>query len=311
MASHIFSGSSCELLTPQIAKKLHVKPGKLAIQRFANSECKITIEEKVVGDTCIVVQSTGNPTDANIIELILLCDALKRSEASSVIGVIPYLSYARQDRQHAPGECVSINIIAQLLETVGFNKLYTVNIHSESSSGIFTIPFKNIDATPFLAQKAYLYLKKNKIIKSSSELVIVAPDHGAIIQAREFALAIDPKNPPNIAVVDKERLRKNGKVMTHGLYGDVSGKVAILVDDVIVSGSTLLQSTNLCIDLRAHSVYSAVIHQDLVDSTVPNLETSKITKLFTTNTIRSQYNSDKIIEFSVAELLSKELKIYR
>ena len=309
MSVKIFSGSTHKNLSDSIASLFKKKASPVRIERFPNSECKVTVSTNVQDDTCIVIQSTNAPTDENLMELVLFCDALKRSEASRVIGIIPYMGYTRQDRQHAMGECVSINVVARILETIGFDKIYTVNMHSESSAGIFTIPFKNIDATGFLAKQTFSYLKKNKIVRVASDCVIVAPDHGAIIQARHFAHSFDQKNPPRIAVVDKERKDK-GSLNIHSMYGDTRGKVAILVDDVVVSGGTLLKSSEACMKQGAKSVFACTIHHDLTPGALSNIEKSGIIKLFTTDSIRQETQSATLIEFPLAKLLSNELRHY-
>ncbi len=310
MSTHIFSGSAHALLAHSIASNLKVKLAKSTVERFPNSECKVTITTPVINDTCIVVQPTNNPTDENLMELVLFCDALKRCEAKSVIGVIPYLGYTRQDRQHRAGECVSLNVVAHFLESSGFSKIYTVNIHSEPSAGIFSIPFKNLDATAFLARETFNYLKAKKVVKSPENCVVVAPDHGALIQARVFAETLNITNPPRVVVVDKQRDKHNGSLLLHTLYGDVTDKVVIIVDDVLVSGSTLIESAKLCMKMGARAVYASVVHHDLVENTIAKVEKSPIKQLFTTDTIKLSAKSDRLIEFSLAKYIARELKQY-
>ncbi|OGK14957.1 hypothetical protein A2690_04645 [Candidatus Roizmanbacteria bacterium RIFCSPHIGHO2_01_FULL_39_12b] len=301
MATCIFSGSSSQSLTSLIARSLGKSLSKAKIQRFPNHECKVTVQSSVKNSRCILVQSISSPADENLVELLFFCDALKREGASEVIGIIPYLGYARQNKQHLKGESVSLGVVANVLKTAGFDKIITVTIHKQSSKKLFSMPFKNIDATSFLSKKIFQYLKQNKIIKKGSDCAVVAPDRGAVVQARRFSNT-------SVVVVNKERDKQDGSIAIHSIFGSVEGKVAIIVDDVVTSGNTLIESAKLCVKKGASLVFAAVVHQDLIEDTIPKLEKSPISKLFTTDTIRQDIQSAKLIEFSVSKLIASKIR---
>src|SRR3989339_164205 len=140
----LFSGTSNPDLSQKVAQQLNIKLAKAEVTRFDNSEIRVRIEEDVKHDTCVIIQSSSNPSNRNLIELFLMADALRRQEARRVIAMIPYFGYARQDIQHRPGECVSANVIIRFLESIGIHKVYTINLHDEATEGVFDIPFKNL-----------------------------------------------------------------------------------------------------------------------------------------------------------------------
>lgn len=304
----IFSGSSHPLLAKEVAKNLKTSLSRAQIVRFSNSEVKVTIQEEVKNKDCVIIQSTNKPTDENLMELFLFCDALYRSEARKVIGVIPYFGYARQERQHQFGECVSANVIIRFLEVVGFSKIYTIDIHNEATAGVFNIPFKNITAFPFLALKIREELKKKKI--NPSQVSLVAPDYGAIENVRVFGKAFYQKDNFPFVVIEKYRFFENKEeTKTLGIYGKLN-PIVIIVDDMIVSGSTLFPAIDLCLKNGAKMVLAAVIHHDFPDKTIPKkIQNSSLTAFFSTNTIflPPDYRFPKLIEFSVASLIAKEL----
>src|SRR3989338_3829923 len=163
MSLKLFSGTANPDLSKDVAKTLSLGLAKSQVTRFDNSEVRVWIEEDVKHDICVVIQSTSNPTDTNLMELFLTCDALRREEARKVIGIIPYFGYARQDIQHRTGECVSANVVIKFLEAIGFNKIYTINLHDEATEGVFTIPFKNLSAFPIIAKEIKKYFEKKGI----------------------------------------------------------------------------------------------------------------------------------------------------
>lgn len=171
----IFSGSANLKLSQEIVNLLNLPLSKAKIIRFANSEVKVRIEEKVKDATCFVIQSTSNPTDTHLMELLFFADALKRNGAKKMIAVIPYFGYARQNREHLPGESVSVNVVIRILEYVGFNAIFTVSLHDEATEGIFSVTFKNIDGFRPLNEKVGLYLKKHY---PNDKLIVVSPDQG-------------------------------------------------------------------------------------------------------------------------------------
>lgn len=306
----IFSGTASVSLANEIAKILNLSLSKAEVIRFDDSEVKVTILEKVKNEECVVIQSTNNPTDTNLMELFFFCDALKRQEAKKVIGVIPYFGYARQNMQHRQGECVSVNVIVRFLEAIGFDKIYTIDLHAEASAGVFFIPFKNLSAFPYLADKISKFFLTKKVDKN--KIALVAPDQGAIEKVRNFGFRFFNNNNFSEAVIEKRRdLEKQGRVMLVDIYGNVKNKIALIIDDMIVSGSTLIPAVNLCLEKGATEVYAVCVHHHFTDMAVQKINQSPIKKLFSTNTIARKSNQklDKLIEFSIAPIIAKELKI--
>jgi len=303
----LFSGSANPALSEKIAKQLGVPLSKAEIVRFENSEIRIHIEESVKDERCYVIQPTSNPSDTHLMELFFFCDALRRQEAKKVIAIIPYFGYARQDVQHRPGECVSANVVIRFLESIGFYKVYVINLHDEATEGVFSIPFKNINAFPILAEEIRKYVKK----VSTQHIAVVSPDHGGVERAREFGDELFGHTKHSISVVEKRRdLEHIHESIALDLYGDVKGKTAILVDDMITSGGTLMHAAKLCLDRGATRVLTAVIHHDFGPQAPKALQASAIEKVFTTDTIilKDEQKFDKLQEVSVAELIAGEIK---
>ncbi len=225
----LFSGSSHPKLTQEIARLVNLPLSKAEVVRFDNSEVRVTIQEDVKQATCIVIQPTSNPTDTHLMELFFFCDALKRGEAKFVIGYIPYFGYARQDIQHRPGECVSANVVIRFLESIGFDKIYTIDLHDEATEGVFSIPFKNLTALPLLADSVKNYListDPNRLQPIST--VVVSPDQGGVERARKFGESFFGNSDFSLSVIEKKRnLEKIHTSIALDLYGDVKGKTVI------------------------------------------------------------------------------------
>ncbi len=303
----LFSGSANPKLNEEVAKLLKVPLAKSEVVRFGNSEVRVTIQEDVKLATCVVLQSLSNPTDTHLMEFFFFCDALRRQEAKRVIGYIPYFGYARQDIQHRPGECVSVNVIVRFFESIGFEKIYTIDIHDEATEGVFSIPFKNLSALPLLAKKVKEYLKTTK----QSETVVVSPDQGGVERARNFGEAFYGTSDFAMAVIEKKRkLETIHQSKALDLYGNVKGKTAILVDDMMTSGGTLIHAAELCLARGAKKIIAAIVHHDFTAEAPKNLENDSLDKIFTTNTIalKPEQKFSKLEEISVAPLLANELK---
>lgn len=300
----LFSGSANPTLSQKVADKLGIPLSKAEIVRFENSEIRIHIEEEVKNETCYVIQPTANPADTHLMELFFFCDALRRQEAKKVIAIIPYFGYARQDVQHRPGECVSANVVIRFLETIGFYKVYVINLHDEATEGVFSIPFKNINAFPILAKEIQKYIGK----VNTETVAVVSPDHGGVERARKFGDELFGHVEHSISVVEKRRdLSSIHKSVALDLYGDVKGKTAILVDDMITSGGTLMHAAQLCLDRGATRVLTAVIHHDFGPKAPKLLQASAIEKIFMTDTIalRDDQKFAKLVEVSVSGMISE------
>lgn len=304
----LFSGTANPDLTKKIAHELDLPIAASEVVRFANSEVRIRIEEDVKNQRCVIIQPTANPTDAHLMELFLFCDALRRQEAKKVFGFIPYFGYARQDIQHRDGECVSANVVIHFFESIGFFKIYTIDLHDEATAGVFSIPFKNLTALSVLAERVKKYLKNGT---TPEKVAIVSPDQGGIERARQFGEYLFGNSDFPLVVIEKKRnLEQIHKSRALDLYGDVKGKIAILVDDMVISGSTLIPAINLCLDHGAKKVSSAIVHHDFSREAHKIIQNSPLDKFFTTDTIKlkEEQRFPKLEEVTVAHLIAQELK---
>lgn len=306
----LFSGTANPTLSQEVARSLKIPLSKSEVVRFENSEVRVRIEEDVKNEICAVIQSTANPTDTNLLELFLFCDALHRQEARKVIGIIPYFGYARQDIQHREGECVSANVVIRFLESIGFHKIYTFDIHDEATQGVFSIPFKNLTSCQLIADeiKKYIGNKTNK-----NNIAIVSPDQGGVERARKFGECLFGDDRFSASVIEKKRDQDHiHKSEALDLYGDVEGKIAIIIDDIVTSGGTLVHAAQLCQKRGATRTLAAIVHHDLSIKAPPKLQESVIEKLFTTNTIalKPAYSFEKLHEISIAPIIAAELKSF-
>jgi len=305
----LFSGTSNLPLSKEVSKLLKTPLSKCEIIRFGNSEVRVRIEENVKDETCIVLQSTSNPTDTNLMELFFFCDALKRSEAKKVIGFIPYFGYARQNIQHRKGECVSTNVVIRFLENIGFDEIYTFDLHDEATEGIFTIPFTNLTALKILSEKIKKYLKENNI--SLSSVAVVSPDQGGVERTRKFANYFYNNQKFSIGIIEKKRDQDIiHKVKSLDLYGNVKGKTVIMPDDVTTSGETLINAAGLILKKQAKQVFAAITHHDFTKDAPSKIQNSNIQKFFTTNTIelKEKEKFPKLKEYSIASNIAEKLK---
>src|SRR3989338_1730284 len=233
MNSVVFTGNSNPKLAGSIANGLGLTLGKTEIIRFADSECRVRIEQDIEGKDVFIIQSLSNTVDEYLMELLLMGDAVKRGEPRKITAVIPYHGYARQDRIHRPGECLSAQVVAKLIETVGFDKLITVELHNEAILGFFKIPVNHIYG---------LSIFHENIKKLKDDVVIITPDAGALKRAQKFAEGLDLP----LALIEKKRdLNTAHKILSMRVVGDVKGKTAIIVDDVIVTGGTIINAAYL------------------------------------------------------------------
>lgn len=311
MSLKIFSGTSNPQLSEEVAKAAGISLAKVEVTRFKNSEVRVRIEEDIRHDSCVIIQSTSNPTDTNLMELYLMCDALRREEARRVIGVVPYFGYARQDIQHRPGECVSSNVVIRFMEAIGFQKIYTINLHDEATEGVFSIPFKNLSALPILAKEIKSYMTDQQREVTPEKVAIVSPDQGGIERARKFGEAFFETEKFELAVTEKKRnLEHMHESKALDLYGDVQGKVAIIVDDVATSGSTLINAADFCMQTGATGVIAAIVHRDFAPGAPEIIQNSTIEAFFTTDSIalKEENTFEKMRTVSVASLIAEEIK---
>lgn len=294
----IFSLSSSEKLTEKICKKLKVKKGNIQIKHFADGEMIVEYLESVREKDVYIVHSTSKPVSTNIMELLIAIDAAKRASAKSINVVIPYFGYARQDRKARPRQPITGRLVADLIEAAGATSVTTVEIHSSQTMGFFNIPADDLTTIGILAG----YFKKKKITK---DIVIVSPDHGGVKRARNLAEIL---NAP-IAIIDKRRVRPN-EAEAMNLIGEVSGKTAIVIDDMVDTGGTLLTGIDMLKQKGATDIYCAITHPVLSNPAIDRIQSSQITKLVCTDTIELEEEKkiDKIEVVSIKDMIADVIK---
>jgi len=296
-AIKVFSGRANIPLAQKICDSLKINLGKVSIQDFADGEIKIKIEENVRGIDVFVVQPTHPPAN-NILELLLMIDALKRASAERITAVIPYYGYARQDRKDEPRVPISAKLIADLIVTAGASRVLAVDLHAEQIQGYFNIPVDHLYATPVLID----YFQKRDL----DNIVVVAPDTGRANRARGFAKRLSDNIP--IAVIDKRRPSPNvAEVAT--IIGDVEGKDVLIFDDIIDTGNTLIVAANALKQRGAKNIIACATHGVFSKNASSKLEQSNISEITVTDTIQlapAKKNS-KITVLSVAELLAEAM----
>lgn len=293
----IFSGRANITLAKKICDKLGIELGKASIQDFADGEIKIKIEENVRGIDVFVVQPTLPPAE-NLLELLLMIDALKRASAERITAVIPYYGYARQDRKDEPRVPISAKLIADLIVTAGALRVLAVDLHAEQIQGFFNIPVDHLYATPVLVD----YFSKSDL----SNLSVVAPDTGRANRARGFAKRLGDNIP--IAVIDKRRPGPNeAEVVT--VIGDVNSKDVLIFDDIIDTGTTLIAAAKALKSQGAKKIIACATHPVFSKNAVSKLEASTITEVTVTDTILlvPEKQSKKITVLSVAGLLAEAI----
>lgn len=294
----IFAGNSNLPLAQKVASELGTSLNKAEIIRFADSECRVRVEEDVEDKDVFVIQSLSNPVDENLMELLLLGDAVKRGEAKKAVAVLPYHGYARQDRIHRPGECLSAHVVAKLIESVGFDKLITVELHNETILGFFEIPVVHVSG---------LSVFQKEVEKIKNDVVVITPDAGALKRAQRFAESMDLP----LALIEKKRdLNTAHKILSMKVVGDVKDKVAIIVDDVIVTGGTLVNAAYLLKEKGARQVIAVATHADFVGGADKILQDSPLDHVWVTDTIpvADEKKFPKLRIFPIATILSSVMK---
>ena len=293
----VFSLSSSKKLAQDIASILGTKVGDCKVHHFADGEILCEIGESVRGKDVFIVQSTSNPVTENLMEILVLTDALKRASAREITAVIPYFGYARQDRKAKPRQPITSKLVADLLTTAGVNRVVTVDLHAAQIQGFFDIPVDEMQALPLLIK----YFRKKKV----QDLCVVSPDHGGATRARKMSEAFDCP----IAIIDKRRPKPNvAEVM--GIIGNVEGKNCILIDDMIDTAGTITAGVDMLKQKGAKDVYIACTHGVLSGPAVERLSTCAAKEVVITNTIEipQERKFDKLVSVSVAGLLAHTIE---
>lgn len=296
----VFSLSSSEELADQICEHLHLQRGRIRVDHFADGEILVEPDESVRGKNVYLVQSTSYPVSENYMEVLIALDAFKRASANEVTVVSPYYGYARQDRKARARQPITAKLMADLLQAAGADRVVTLDLHAPQIQGFFDIPIDDLTATSLFGQ---YYRQKH----FQDDIVVVSPDHGGATRARKLSDVI-----PNstIAIIDKRRTQPNVAESVN-LIGDVKDKIAIIVDDIVDTGGSLMGGVQMLYDKGAKEVYCACSHGILSRDACERIENSSIKELVITNSIQltdDKKKCTKIKQLSIAYMLAKTIE---
>ena len=293
----IFTGNANRPLAEKICNHLGIPLGKATVGRFSDGEILVEFQENVRGKDVYLIQPTAMPCNENLMELLVMMDALKRASARCITAVVTYFAYARQDRKTAPRTPISAKLVADLITTAGANRMLTMDLHSGQIQGFFDIPVDHLYAAPVTLE----YIREN----FSPDVVVVSPDSGGVERARAFAKRLNT----SLAIIDKRRDAAAIKAMT--LIGNVWGKEAIILDDMVTTGATLTMAAELLIRHGVRAVHACVTHPVMSRHAASNIQGSLVQSLVVTDTIPLSPEAaalEKIRVLSVAPLLGEAIK---
>ncbi len=294
----LFGGTSNVNLTKEVCDYLNILPGEMVNKTFSDGEIQVEINENVRGRDTFIIQSTCSPVNDNLMQLLIVTDALKRASAKSITAVIPYYGYARQDRKVKPRVPISAKLVADLITVSEVNRVISVDLHVGQIQGYFNIPVDNLFAAPIILNYIRRHFKNN--------ISIISPDAGGVERARAFAKRLNA----SLAIIDKRRERPNVAAVMN-IIGDVTGKTAIIFDDMVDTAGTLVQAAQALIKNGAAHVYACCTHPVLSGNAIKRIEKSPIESLVVTNTIplnQKASECSKIKVVSVAEILGEAIK---
>ena len=296
----IFTGNSNPALAREVCQNLNVELGQAEVGRFPDGEVMVEVRQNVRGGDCFVLQSTCSPPNDNLMELLLLMDALRRASAKRITAVIPYFGYSRQDRKVAPRVPISAKLVADLITTAGASRVLTVDLHAGQIQGFFNIPVDNLYAMPVLVQ----YLRRRI---DGKKVTVVAPDAGGVERARAFARRLNA----NLAIIDKRRQRAS-EVAEMNLVGEVRDSIALLIDDMIDTAGTITEAAKVIMAAGATEVIACATHAILSDPACERIGKSVIKELVTTNSIplkaKAQAELSNLKVLSVAGLIAEAVR---
>ncbi len=293
----IFAGNSNPLLADMISQYFAKPLGRLKVNRFSDGEIQVEINENVRKQEIYLIQSTCNPVNDNLVELLLLIDAFKRSSASRITAVIPYFGYARQDKKVRPRVPISAKLIADLLENTGVNRVITMDLHAGQIQGFFNCPVDNLYAAPIIIEDIKTCYPEN--------LVVVSPDAGGVERARAFAKRLNA----SLAIVDKRRSAPN-QARAMAIIGDVENKIAIILDDMVDTAGTLTEAGNVVMEKGAKAVHAYCTHPVLSGPAINRINESSLSSLVVTDTIplsKEAKDCSKIKILSVSKLIGEAI----
>ncbi|MEN1927223.1 ribose-phosphate diphosphokinase [Luteimonas sp. MJ293] len=297
----IFSGNANKPLTQAVCRQLGARQGKALVSKFSDGEVQVEIEENVRRQEVFVLQPTCAPTAENLVELLVLVDALTRASAASVTAVIPYFGYARQDRRLRSSRVpITAKVAAKMIGAVGTARVLTIDLHADQIQGFFDIPVDNVYASPLLLADIWR-------AHGTDNMVVVSPDVGGVVRARAIAKRLDDAD---LAIIDKRRPRANVATVMN-IIGDVRGKTCVLVDDIIDTAGTLCAAAAALKENGANKVVAYCTHPVLSGAAISNINNSQLDELVVTDTIplsEAAMACDRIRQLSVAELLGETIR---
>ena len=295
----LFTGNANPALSQEIANHLGLTLGQAAVGRFSDGETTVEIQQNVRGREVFVVQSTCAPTNDNLMELLIMVDALKRASAQRITAVIPYFGYARQDRRPRSTRVpISARVVADLLETVGVNRVLTMDLHADQIQGFFSIPVDNIYASPVLLAD----LQRQRY----EDLVVVSPDVGGVVRARALAKQLGC----DLAIIDKRRPKANVSEVMH-VIGDIDGRNCVIMDDMIDTAGTLVKAAEVLKERGAKKVYAYCTHAVFSGPAIERIKASHLDEVVITNTIplsEAGKGTPKVRQLSVSFLFAESIR---
>ena len=291
----IFSGSACTEFAAEVCRTLDVPLSKASVKRFSDGEINVQISESVRGRDVFIIQSTGAPSNDNLMELLIMTDALRRSSANSITAVVPYFGYARQDRKAAPRVPITAKLVADMFETAGIDRVVTIDLHAGQIQGFFDIPVDNLYGAIIFEE----YIRS----KNLPNPIIASPDIGGVARARYFA----EKLGLEMVIVDKRREKANESEVMN-IIGDVAGKDIIIIDDMVDTAGTMVKAAAALKARGATSVMACATHGVLSGKAYDNLNNGELDELVISNTLVLSGQSDKIKVLSVAPLFAEVIR---
>ncbi len=296
----LFSGNATPDLAKSIANYLNISIADATIKRFSDGEIDIEINENVRGQDVFIIQSTCSPANENLMELVIMADALRRASAARITAVVPYFGYARQDRRvRSKRVAISAKVVADMMAIVGINRVLTVDLHSDQIQGFFDFPVDNVYGTPILLEDIHQHTTDN--------IVVVSPDVGGVVRARALAKRL---NDSDLAIIDKRRPKANeAEVMN--IIGDVTDKICIIVDDMVDTAGTLCTAAKALKEHGANKVYAYCTHPVLSGKAIDNIVNSSLDRLIVTDTIpltERAKNCQRIRQISLSNMLAEAMQ---
>lgn len=296
----IFSGNANQELAKRIVEHLNLPLGKALVGRFSDGEIMVEIQENVRGRDIFLIQSTAAPTNDNLMELIIMADALRRASAARITAVVPYFGYARQDRRVRSARVpITAKIVADMMASVGISRLVTVDLHADQIQGFFYMPVDNLYSTPIMLEDIYGKNYKN--------IMVVSPDVGGVIRARAIAKRL---NGADLAIIDKRRPQPNEAQVMH-IIGDVKDRECVIVDDIVDTASTLSKAVDALKEHGASKVVAYITHPVLSGKAIENIESSSLDELIVTDTITLHENaaqSKRIRQITLSHMIAEAIR---